>query len=150
MTGRRRRTRRRIEDAVAQAMELAEKGPFTPQELAAVVGFTPNRARQLLGQLQVGGQVDVLGSRKSLRGKPSQLWGTPGTKLTDEDRRARPSPKAKKDRRTTDRPAPTAPVEAAPAELGGFFGRLWQALESGLEVEDPEGRVYTIRLAPRA
>jgi hypothetical protein len=130
-------------------MGLAEKGPFTPQELAAEVGFTPNRARQLLAQLQRDGKVAVLGSRKSLRGKPSQLWGIPGTELTDEDRRARPSPAAKRDRKTTSRSTPAA-SGAAGADSGSFFGRLWKALETGLEIEDPDGKVYTVRLAPRS
>lgn len=130
-------------------MGLAEKGPFTPQELAAEVGFTPNRARQLLAQLQKDGQIGVLGSRKSLRGKPSQLWGLPGTELTDEDRRARPSPQAKRDRKTTSRSGPSG-SGSTPSGAGNFFGRLWQALETGLEIEDPDGKVFTIRLAPKA
>ena len=153
MTGRRRRTRRRIEDAVAQAMGLAKKGPFTPQELAAEVGFTPNRARQLLAQLLEEGKVAVLGSRKSLRGKPSQLWGIPGTELTEEDRKARPPPQAKKDRKTPSRSSSpsgsAATTRSSAGDAGSFFGRLWEALETGLEIEDPDGKVYTLRLAAK-
>lgn len=150
MTGRRRRTRRSRQDAVAQAMDLAKKQPFTPQELAVEVGFTPNRARQLLAQLQERGDIAVLGNRKSIRGKPSQLWGLPGTELTEEDRRARPPPRAKQDRKTPSvilaGPSSRGP---RPGGVGGFFARLWQALETGLEIEDPDGKVYTVRLASK-
>lgn len=162
----RKRIRRSREDGVAAAMSLANKGPFTSGELAVAVGFTSNRARQLLEELRREQKLVTLGNRRSRRGKPSTLWGLPGTELTEED--MAPKPKAAP-------PKPKAPVASAPAEEAGevpapsptpaartapaprspsgggsgasFFERVWKALLVGVEIEDPDGKVFTIRLA---
>lgn len=126
------RVRRSREDVVAAALERARKGPFSSRDLARDVGFTPNRARQLLEELKDEGTLVPLGKRRGGRGKPSTLWGFPGTKVTaaDQVRKAKPAPVARK----------------APGAGGGFVDRLFAALERGLRIEDDQGNSWVVRL----
>jgi len=145
------RVRRSQEEIRSLVLELADQGPFTSQDLASFVGFTTNRARQALEGLKESGEVAVLGQRKSRRGKPSTLWGRPGTEVSEEDQTARPPAKKAKTKTARSAPKKSAPSGApgvAPLPLGvGFLGALAAFLERGVEIEDPRGEVYTIRLA---
>jgi hypothetical protein len=156
------RIRRSREDGVAAALKMAESGPFTSGEFALKETFTSNRARQLLEELKQEKKLVTLGLRKSLRGKPSTLWGFPGTELTDADRAARApiKPAAARQVASVSRPAAVLAPASPPASArriaapdpgvapgGSFLDRIWAALEIGLEIEDPDGRVYTLRLS---
>ncbi len=90
------RTRRSLEDVISSTLKFAEKGPFTPKELADSLKFTSNRARQVLESLKDQNKLVELGRRPSARGKPATLWGLKGMKLDDADVAAKPSSSKKK------------------------------------------------------
>lgn len=151
------RVRRNRDEVEASVLELAQKGPFTPSELAKAVGFTSNRARQLLESLRKQGKLVPLGLRRGGRGKPSKVWGLPGTEVTEADltvtKKAK-APKAARAPRAETKAAPAARSTkrsgASPAAAGeGFLDRLLGALRDGLEIKTPEGGVYEIRLMSR-
>lgn len=116
---------------------MAAKRPFTPQDLAGTMGFTPNRARQLLEELRASERLVILGTRKAARGKPAFLWGIPGTVLTEEDIRAKGRRAPRK------RPKVTAASNTLTTSLSALEV-LSSLLAKGVELTGPDGAVYRL------
>lgn len=147
--------RRSLEDVLKDAATFAKKKPFTAQELAAHLGVTPNRARQVLEELSKSKVAAELGKRNSLRGKPATLWGVPGTKLSEADMAARAAPRRKARAPKAERAVrgagrgkaagavDTRALDAAVARLEALID---QVLEDGVVVEGPGGIEFTVRL----
>lgn len=142
--------RRSLEQVLADATTFAKTKPFTAQELAAHLGVTPNRARQVLESLAKKKVVGDLGKRSSLRGKPATLWGTPGTKLTAKDTKARPAPKrrGRKPRaaakKATRGGGDLKVLQATVARLEAVIDSV---VEHGVVIEGPGGLEFTVKLA---
>jgi hypothetical protein len=138
--------RRSLEKVLEDATNFAKKKPFTSQELAAHLGVTPNRARQVLDNLAKAKVVADLGKRNSMRGKPATLWGAPGTKLTDKDTAARPPPRrrARKVRAAAGRRSSGVDTRSLEAAVESI---LDQVVEKGVVVEGPGGLEFTLKLA---
>lgn len=158
MTMARTRRKRRTEDQVrALALELAKSGPFAPGELAEKAGFSGNRARQVLESLGEKKKLVILDQRKSSRGKPANLWGFPGTKVTDADRAARPGT-GRKVRSVARRATSGVTVAAKARPLArvtspldpGLVVSLRRVLDRlsvhGFEIEGPAGLTFSVRL----
>lgn len=139
-----RRKRRTTTEVLAVAMQLAEKGAFTPHDLATKVGFGTGRARQVLEGM-TGKKLVVLGKRRSPRGKPAVLWGLPGTKLKRSDTEPRGKPAGGTREQKTEGSRETGP--SLGAALGSFFGEL---VSKGLEITGPAGITFRVRIGGEA
>ncbi len=151
-----RKKRRTEEEVRTLALDMAKEGPFAPADLAEKAGFSGNRARQILEGLGEKKKLVILGLRKSPRGKPANLWGFAGTKVSEADKQPRPRNKTGAAKKVA-RPARSAGVAPGPRSakvvsavdpglvlsLRRVFDRIFV---HGFEVQGPAGLTFHVRL----
>lgn len=134
--------RRSLSDTIAFVLKLTKAGPVTPQRLASELRVTGNRARQILEALRDEDRLEIVGKTQGGRGKPANIYGTPGMKLTASD-------VARLSRRTSAAASVSLKSkDVASVSEGSAIEALLKAIETrGLEVVGPGGIKFTVRFA---